>query len=162
MMGRQIATERSRFGKLRNGSGHGCRSKNFVFARPNRAPFLNLEFAQLLCSDVVQWASSRKLFEQRLRFLQIERVDSLSEPAVDLSFASLIPPGESRAKVDPDLMGGEVICEAKASAPVCGRSNGQSDWRATPAALRRSRRCARTSSRGAAWPPPRRAGHCSK
>src|SRR5262249_39764028 len=29
--------------------------------------------------------SSRQLFEQRLRFLQVRRVESLGEPAVDLS-----------------------------------------------------------------------------
>jgi hypothetical protein len=65
-------------------------------------------------------------------------------------------------KVGPVPVGGEVMCEAKASATACGRSNGQSDWRATPATWRRSRRCAQTSSMGAAWPPPRRASYSSK
>ena len=60
-------------------------SKISVTARRNRAPFLNLEFAQLLCSEVVRWASPRKLVEQRLRLLQVVRVEAFGEPAVDRS-----------------------------------------------------------------------------
>jgi hypothetical protein len=41
---------------------------------------------------VVRWASSRQFVEQRLRFLQVERVEPFCEPPVDRSeqFAGLL------------------------------------------------------------------------
>jgi hypothetical protein len=96
---RPVVTGALPFYKLRNAKDLPPRLKISVTARRNRAPFLNLEFAQLLCSEVVRWASPRKLVEQRLRLLQIERVEAFSEPAVNRSqqFArllrlTLIPP----------------------------------------------------------------------
>jgi hypothetical protein len=60
---RQVMTARSQFGQLGNGSGNGCRCKNFVLARLNRAPFLKLEFAigswVRKPPNAAHWVSSR-------------------------------------------------------------------------------------------------------
>jgi hypothetical protein len=92
--------------------------KIFVIARQNRAPFLNLEFATFEFGgrSMVLITPARR---ERIRVLQIARLEAFSEPAVDRSekFASLVRPANA-AKVDPDLIGGEVMCEAKASAPA--------------------------------------------
>jgi hypothetical protein len=106
----------------RNGSGHGCRSKNFVFARRNRAPFLvwNLQFFTLPTGHganlalvyrygVIPWSRLPK------QLVEIAGITSVSHgPACELerlpsAIASLVPDrplsgvvAERKGKFQPD------------------------------------------------------------
>jgi hypothetical protein len=87
--GGQTATT---FAQTQERNGPPSAVQNFWgFAPRNRAPFLNLEFAPILSSEV-PWASTRQLVEQRLRLFQIARVEPLRKPPVNRSqqFACLL------------------------------------------------------------------------